>query len=30
MSISLQELNVRIADETIFVNDLLAEINRSS
>src|SRR5512139_1678475 len=28
MSISLQELNARIADETIFVNDLLAEINK--
>ena len=28
MSISLQELNVRIADETIFINDLLAEINK--
>jgi MoxR-like ATPase len=28
MSISVQELNARIADETIFVNDLLAEINK--
>ena len=28
MSISLQELNARIADETIFINDLLAEINK--
>jgi MoxR-like ATPase len=28
VSISLQELNTRIADETIFVNDLLAEINK--
>jgi len=28
MSISVQELNARIANETIFVNDLLAEINK--
>ncbi len=28
MSISLQELNARLSDETIFVNDLLAEINK--
>ena len=28
MNISVQELNARIADETIFVNDLLAEINK--
>jgi MoxR-like ATPase len=28
MSISVQELNARIADETIFINDLLAEINK--
>jgi MoxR-like ATPase len=28
MNISVQELNSRIADETIFINDLLAEINK--